>query len=62
MLAYITAISIPPLGLALAVVVALRLGKPRHAIWIALLSLVTAALWVLILTSGSIDTASSTGF
>ena len=61
-LAYITAISIPPLGLALAIAVALRLGKTRHAVWIALLSLATAAVWVLILTSGSLNSASSSDF
>jgi hypothetical protein len=60
-LAYLTAISIPPVGLALAIVVGLRLSR-RHAIWIALLSLATAAVWILILTSGSLDSASSTDF
>jgi hypothetical protein len=61
-LAYICAISIPPLGLALGIAVALRLHKTRHAIWIVLLSLITAAVWVLILTSGSLNSASSTDF
>jgi hypothetical protein len=55
--AYILAFSLPPLGLVLGVIVALRLGKPRHAIWIVLISLVTAAVWVLLLTSGSFNNA-----
>ena len=62
MLAYILAISIPPVGLVLGVTVALRLGKTKHAVCIVLLSVITAAVWVLILTSGSLDTASSTNY
>ncbi|MBV8430837.1 MAG: hypothetical protein JO244_06735 [Solirubrobacterales bacterium] len=58
-LAYITAVSIPPLGLALGIAVALRLGKTKHAVVIVLLSLITAAAWVAILASGALDTASS---
>jgi hypothetical protein len=60
-LAYITAISIPPLGLALAIVVAVRPGGRgrSHAVWIALLSVVTAVVWVLILTSGAFNTTST---
>ncbi|HTX30543.1 MAG TPA: hypothetical protein VMD09_04115 [Solirubrobacteraceae bacterium] len=55
--AYILAFSIPPIGLVLGVVVALRLGKPKHAVWIVLISLATATVWVLLLTSGSFNSA-----
>ena len=61
-LAYILAISIPPLGLVLGVAVALRLGKANHAVWIVLLSLITAVVWVLLLTSGSLNDASSSNY
>jgi hypothetical protein len=61
-LAYICAISIPPLGVGLGIAVAVRLGKPRHATWIVLLSLATAALWILLLTSNAFNTAGSTDF
>jgi hypothetical protein len=61
-LGYILAISIPPLGLVAGVAVGLRLGKTKHAVSIILISLVTAAIWVLILTSGSLDSASSTDY
>jgi hypothetical protein len=61
-LAYITAISIPPLGLALGIAVAVRLGKPKHAAWIILISLLTAAIWVLLLTSNAFNNPSSTDF
>jgi hypothetical protein len=61
-LAYITAVSIPPLGLALGIAVAVRLGKTKHALAIVLLSLITSAVWVAILTSGALDSASSNSF
>ncbi len=61
-LGYITAISIPPLGLVLGIAVALRLSKPRQAAWIVLISLLTAAIWVLLLTSNAFNSASSTDF
>jgi hypothetical protein len=61
-LAYVCAISIPPLGLALGIAVALRLGKTKHAFWIIVISLATAAIWVALLTSNAFTSASSTDF
>lgn len=58
-LAYICAISIPPLGLGLGIAVAMRLGKTRHAIAIIVLSLAAAAVWILMLTSGSLSATST---
>lgn len=60
-LAYILAFSMPPLGLLLGIVVATRPDKrsSRHWPWIVALSLVAAAAWFAVLTSGALRTAST---
>ena len=52
-LAYITAIAMPPIGLILGIFVAAR-SKPasRHAVWIIVLSAIATGIWVLVFTSG----------
>lgn len=60
---YILALAMPPLGLALALLVALRLGPPhsRHAKWIALLCVAAGALWAMIIAGGALNTT-NTGY
>ncbi len=60
-LGYITAIAIPPIGLILGLVLAIGRSKPssRHAVWIIALSIVASVVWVLVLTSGALRTAST---
>ena len=53
-LAYVTAFAIPPLGLILGIVVAIRLrAYSRHALSIIAISLVASVIWVLVFSSGS---------
>lgn len=60
-LGYIVAIAIPPFGLILGVVLAIGRGKPsaKHAPWIVALSIVASVVWVLLLTSNALRTAST---
>jgi hypothetical protein len=60
-LAYITAVSIPPVGLILGIVLIVRPGRAlsKHGAWIIAISVVAAAVWVLVLTSNLIDTSSN---
>jgi len=57
-LGYITAVAIPPIGIVVGLVVALRLprGYSRHWIWIVAISLLAGVVWVLILNSNILDT------
>jgi hypothetical protein len=62
-LAYITAVAIPPIGFILGIVLALRpvTRNSKHWMWIIGLSIVAATAWVLLLSSGIIDTTSTDG-
>jgi hypothetical protein len=53
-LAYITAFAIPPVGLILGIVIATRPVKSisKHAVWIILISVVAAGVWLLVFESG----------
>jgi hypothetical protein len=53
-LAYILAVAMPPFGLALGIGLGLRV-KSRHWPWIVLLSLVSAAVWAVIIGSGGLS-------
>ncbi len=57
-LAYILAISIPPLGLILGVALSLRFGRQysKHGIGIIGLSIIASIVWTVILTSGAFNT------
>jgi hypothetical protein len=54
-LGYILAVAVPPAGFATGVVLMLspRL-RSRHGAWIVLLSIVAAAVWALIISSGAL--------
>lgn len=57
-LAYVLAISIPPLGLALGVAVSLRFGRQHlmHGLAVITLGVIASIVWVLVLTSGTLNT------
>jgi len=60
-LGYITAVSIPPIGLILGIVLAIgsRRASSRHAPWVIAVSVAAAVVWVLVLASGALRTAST---
>jgi hypothetical protein len=62
-LAYILAVSIPPVGFILGAVVAIRFGKPTswHGALIITVSIVAALVWAAIIAGGALSTP-STGF
>jgi hypothetical protein len=53
---YILAVALPPLGFAIALGLLLspRL-RSRHAVWIILLSIVAAAIWLLMINAGALN-------
>ena len=54
-LGYILALAVPPLGLAIGIVLALPGGmRSRHGVWIALVSILAAGAWVLLISSGAL--------
>lgn len=63
-LAYITAVAMPPIGFGLGVVIAVRFRELRskHGMWIIVLSIVSSVIWVLIITSGALNTTDTTGY
>jgi hypothetical protein len=56
--AYITAIAMPPIGFVLGIIVATRPNKAysKHGVWIMALSIVGAALWLGVFLSGLFTT------
>ena len=60
-LAYITAVSMPPIGFILAIVLAIRSPKTnsKHAAWIIAVCVVASIVWLLIITSGALNSAST---
>ncbi|MBV9604409.1 MAG: hypothetical protein JO027_04860 [Solirubrobacterales bacterium] len=51
---YILALAVPPLGLAIGLVLAVRV-RTRHGVSIVLLSIVAAAIWALLIGSGALN-------
>jgi hypothetical protein len=60
-LGYIVAITLPPFGFILGIFLAARRPRPlsRHGLWILLISIVAAGIWVLVLTSGVLTSTST---
>lgn len=60
-LGYITAFSMPPIGFILGLVLALRSGQTssRHGVWIIVVSIVAAIVWIALFSSGALN--STTG-
>ena len=61
-LGYITAVAMPPVGLILGLVLALRLDRPnpKRGMWIIAVSVIGAIAWVLALAAGLLDPNSET--
>jgi hypothetical protein len=54
---YILALAFPPLGFGIGAVLALPSGvRSRHGVWIVLVSIVAAAIWALLISSGALKT------
>jgi 4-amino-4-deoxy-L-arabinose transferase-like glycosyltransferase len=55
------AVSMPPLGFILAIVVAMRSTKmnSKHAAWIIVVSIIASLVWILIIISGALSTPST---
>jgi hypothetical protein len=54
-LGYITALAIPPIGVIVGIVIAVRPQKAysRHWMWIVVIGLIAAVVWALVLASGA---------
>jgi len=61
-LGYITAVAMPPVGLIMGLVLAIRLTEPRsrQGLWIIALSILAAILWAVALASGLVNPNSNT--
>lgn len=60
-LAYIMAVSMPPIGFGLGIVIAVRFSEPRskHGAWIIVISILASIMWILIIASGALTTTDS---
>jgi hypothetical protein len=59
---YILALAMPPLGFAVGLVLMLSAGvRSRHGVWVVLVSVVAAAIWALLISSGAL-TATNQGY
>lgn len=60
-LAYILAISMPPLGLIFGIVMALRSGRrySKHGLGVIAVSIVAGIVWAVIIGSGALNTTTS---
>jgi hypothetical protein len=63
-LAYITAVAMPPIGFCLGIVIIFRFGRLRskHGLWIVVISIVASIIWFLILTSGALNSTTTTDY
>ncbi|HEX3979518.1 MAG TPA: hypothetical protein VHW96_24815 [Solirubrobacteraceae bacterium] len=57
-LAYIIAVSMPPIGFILGLILALRFDKPtsKHGAWVIAVSIVAALVWAAIVAGGALNT------
>jgi hypothetical protein len=60
-LAYIIAVSMPPIGFILGLILAIRFGKPasKQGVWVIAVSLVAGLVWAVIIAGGALNTTSS---
>lgn len=61
-LGYITAVAMPPVGLVMGLVLAVRLNRPasRQGLWIIALSILAAIAWALAIATGLVNANSTT--
>lgn len=62
-LAYIMAVSVPPIGFGLGILIAVRYStlRAKHGFWIILISILASLIWILIITAGALNTP-TTGY
>jgi len=61
-LGYITAVAMPPIGVILGIVIAIRRGMlSRHGAVIIVLSIIASVIWFSLLSSGVISSTSTQG-
>jgi hypothetical protein len=62
-LAYILAVSVPPLGLILGIVLVCRpaWGHSKHGLGVIALTVIASIVWIVIVTSGALNTT-TTGY
>jgi hypothetical protein len=60
-LAYIIAVSMPPIGLILGLFLAIRFDRPasKHGVWVIAVSVVAALAWAVIIAGGALNTSNS---
>ena len=60
-LAYILAVSIPPVGVIMGAAIAIRFGTPtsRHGVLIIAVSIAAAVVWAAIIAGGALNTPST---
>ncbi len=61
MLAYIVAVSMPPIGFVLGLILAIRFEKPasKQGVWVFAVSIVAALIWTAIVAGGALNTPST---
>ncbi len=60
-LAYILAVSMPPIGFVLGLILAIRFDRPasKQGVWVIALSVVAALVWTAIVAGGALNTPST---
>jgi hypothetical protein len=60
-LAYILAVSMPPIGFVLGLILMIRLDKPasKQGVWVIAVSVVAALVWTAIVAGGALNTPST---
>jgi hypothetical protein len=60
-LAYIIAVSMPPIGVILGLILAIHFDKPasKHGAWVIAVSIVAAVVWAAIVAGGALNTPST---
>jgi hypothetical protein len=58
------AVSAPPIGFGLGIVIAVRFRnlRSKHGPWIIAISILASIIWILIITSGALNTTNTTGY
>lgn len=49
------AVALPPMGFGMGVVIAVRV-RPKHGVWIIVISILASIIWILVIISGALNT------
>jgi hypothetical protein len=62
--AYILAVSMPPIGFCVGIAIAARFSNQRskHGVWIMLLSALVATVWIVVIVSGALKSPGSSDY